>query len=111
MTTDLALLGLCAGLGLVLVLAGVTPPRTSLKSEMRRYDPSSMLAGGAEVTDAASVRSALVTIGSALDGVVASLTRASRSPSPRPRSLRSRCHSCLQASCRLRGGGSRLAPW
>jgi Flp pilus assembly protein TadB len=78
MTTDLALLGLCAGLGLVLVLAGVTPRRTSLKSEMRRYDPSSMLAGSAEARDDASVRSALVTIGSALDRLVASLTRASR---------------------------------
>ena len=47
MTTDLSLLGLCAGLGVVLVVAGMTSRRTSLLTEMRRYDPNAVLARGA----------------------------------------------------------------
>jgi Flp pilus assembly protein TadB len=78
MTTDLALLGLFAGLGVVLVVAGMASRQTSLVSEMSRYDPAAMLAGGSGRRDPADTRRALVAIGSSLDRLVESLTRTSR---------------------------------
>ena len=42
MTTDLVLLGLCAGFGLVLVATGLTR-RSSLVEEMQRYGPEAVL--------------------------------------------------------------------
>jgi len=78
MTTDLALVGLCAGFGVVLVVAGMASRRTSLVSEMSRYDPAAMLAAGSGRRDPAEGRRALVAIGSALDRLAESLTWTSR---------------------------------
>jgi len=78
MTTDLALLGLCAGLGIMLAAAGMTSRRPSLLAEMSRYDPSALLVGSAGIRDEAAAAGALSAIGTSLDGLVAVLTRAPR---------------------------------
>jgi tight adherence protein C len=67
MTTDLSLLGLCAGLGIVLVVAGMRSRRTPLLAEMRRYDPNAVLADGAGRRDEAAPVGALALVGSSLD--------------------------------------------
>jgi tight adherence protein C len=70
-TTGLTMLGLCAGLAVVLVLAGMTAPPASLLDDMVRSDPDAVLARGigAPVDDAAA--SVLVLIGSSVDRLVA----------------------------------------
>jgi tight adherence protein C len=67
MTTDLSLLGLCAGLGIVLVVAGMRSRRASLLAEMSRYDPNAVLAEGAGGRAEAAPIGALVLVGSSLD--------------------------------------------
>jgi len=78
MTTDLTLLGLCGGLGVLLLMTAMRAPRTSLVTEMSRYDPRSMLQGGAGELARAEPRRALVVIGGSLDRLVTSTARRSR---------------------------------
>jgi tight adherence protein C len=77
-TTDLALLGLCSGLGLVLLAAGMTSRRTSLLAEMSRYDPNAVFANGGGARDEAATPGALTAMGNALDRLVACVTRSPR---------------------------------
>ena len=77
MTTDLALLGLCTGLGVVLVVAGMASRRTSLAAQMGRYDPNAVLARYAGTREEVAAAGALTVIGGSLDRLVASLTTAS----------------------------------
>jgi Flp pilus assembly protein TadB len=66
MTTDLALLGLCAGIGVVLVVAGLRSRRTPLSVEMTRYDPNAIIAAGYGGPERTPAGAALVVIGSSI---------------------------------------------
>lgn len=77
MTTELALVGLCAGIGVVLFAAGLRSRRAPLFAEMTRYDPNAVLS--AEYgSDNPATANALVVIGSSLGRLVALSDRGGR---------------------------------
>jgi tight adherence protein C len=77
MTTDLVLLGLCAGLGLVLVATGLTR-RSSLVDEMRQYGPEAVLAARPAESATGRATELLTIVGSSLGSIAASDEHVSR---------------------------------
>ncbi len=78
MTTDFALLGLAAGLGVLLAVAGFAPRPRRLEAEIARYDPGAVLAMTTEHDSRPTAVSALAAIGASLDRVMSLGDRAAR---------------------------------
>jgi len=77
-TTDFAMLGLVAGLGLILVVAGFVRRSSGLAAEMARYDPGTMFADGTTPATVDPSARVLGTLGSALDRLMSLGDRAVR---------------------------------
>lgn len=78
MTTDFALLGLVAGLGLILVRAGLAPGSPTLEAEIGRYDPVALLTTGTGRSRVGPSTGWLTSLGGRLDRMMSLGDRAAR---------------------------------